>query len=74
MSKARIFTLLPYFFSGAQFGQKEVQFRQAAQLTVTAVRGVLPAHLDGETLCTEGTELVAKLLPRQLDLICPRLE
>lgn len=74
VSKARIFTLLPHFFSGAQFKQKEVQFRQAAQLTVTAVRGVLPAHLDGETLCTDATELVVKLLPRQLDLISPRLE
>ena len=29
VNKARIFTLISYFFSGAQFGQKEVQFRQA---------------------------------------------
>lgn len=70
VSKGRIFTLIPHFFSGTQFGQKEVQFRQAEQVTVTAVRGVLPAHMDGEIICTESKELSVNLLPRQLEVIC----
>jgi len=28
VSKARTFTLIPYFFAGAPFGRKEVQFYQ----------------------------------------------
>ena len=68
--KWRIFTLIPYFFSGAQFGQNEVQFLQTEQVTVTAVRGVLPAHLDGEIVCTEGKELRVKLLPGQMQAVC----
>ncbi len=70
VSKWRIFTLIPYFFSGAQFGQDEVQFLQTEQVTVTAVRGVLPAHLDGEIVCTEGKELRVKLLPGQMQAVC----
>jgi diacylglycerol kinase (ATP) len=70
VSKPRIFTLIPYFFSGTQFAQKEVQLLQAEQVTVTAVDGVLPAHLDGEIISREGKELSVELLPRQLEVIC----
>jgi hypothetical protein len=38
-------------------------------VTVTAVRGVLPAHLDGEIICEEGTELSVELLPGQIEAI-----
>jgi YegS/Rv2252/BmrU family lipid kinase len=71
VSRARIFTLIPHFIKGSQFGQKEVKFEQTARLVVTAVEGVLPAHCDGETLCTEGTKLEVVLLPGRLDVICP---
>jgi diacylglycerol kinase (ATP) len=74
VSKARIFTLVPHFFNGSQFQQKEIAFRQTNRLVVTALEGVLPAHSDGETLCVHGTELVVKLLPGQLDVICPQGE
>jgi YegS/Rv2252/BmrU family lipid kinase len=69
VSKGRIFTLIPHFFSGSQFGQEEVQFLQTDGVMVRARQGVLPAHLDGETLSKAGRELVIKLLPGQLDLI-----
>jgi YegS/Rv2252/BmrU family lipid kinase len=69
VSKGRIFTLIPHFFSGGQFDQKEVQSLRTDEVTVKALRGILPAHLDGETLSTASTELVIKLLPGQLDLI-----
>ncbi len=71
-SKARIFTLIPRFFNGSQFGQKEIRFGQTDHLLVTAVQGVLPAHVDGETLCEDGVKLEVRLLPRQLDVVCPQ--
>ncbi len=74
VSKARIFTLVPHFFNGSQFQQKEIAFRQTNRLVITALQGVLPAHSDGETLCIDGTELVVELLPGQLDVICPEDE
>jgi hypothetical protein len=38
------------------------------------VQGVLPAHADGETLCTEGQQLTMELLPRQIEVICEAAE
>jgi YegS/Rv2252/BmrU family lipid kinase len=71
VSRKRIFTLIPHFFKGSQFGQPEVQLVQTEKMVVTAVTGTLPAHLDGETVCTDGTQLTVNLLPNQLDVICP---
>ncbi|MFQ5421792.1 MAG: diacylglycerol/lipid kinase family protein, partial [Anaerolineae bacterium] len=70
-SKARIFTLIPRFFNGSQFGQKEISLWQTDELVVTAVSGVLPAHADGETICEDGDRLEVKLLHRRLDVVCP---
>jgi hypothetical protein len=47
---------------------------QARKVVVTAVEGVLPAHADGETLCTAGQRLEMELLPRQIEIICPSPE
>ncbi|MEJ2748371.1 MAG: diacylglycerol kinase family protein, partial [Anaerolineae bacterium] len=71
VSRSRIFTLIPHFFKGSQFSQSEIKFGQTNKLVVTAVSGVLPAHADGETLCTDGTQLTIELLANQLDVICP---
>lgn len=71
VSKPRIFTLIPHFLKGTQFSEKEVQLRQASQVTVTAVHGGLPAHMDGEIISVDSTELVIELLPKRLQLICP---
>jgi len=71
VSRARIFTLIPHFMRGDQATQKEIRTFQAKQVVVTALKGVLPAHADGETLCTEGKQLSIELLPQQINLICP---
>ena len=41
---------------------------------MTAVEGVLPAHADGETLCTDGQRLELELLPSQLEVVYQPLE
>jgi diacylglycerol kinase (ATP) len=71
VSRPRIFTLIPHFLKGSQFSQKEVQFRQAGVVICTAVQGALPAHLDGEIMSVNGTNLAIKILPRRLQVICP---
>lgn len=71
VSRRRIFTLIPHFFKGSQFSQREIHFIQTDKLVVTAVSGALPAHADGETLCTDGNQLTIELLANQLDVICP---
>lgn len=69
VSRLRLFPLIPRFLAGTQGSHPEVQFQHAKRVTVTALTGGLPTHVDGETVSTDGTELALELLPRQLELI-----
>ncbi|MEA3439934.1 MAG: diacylglycerol kinase family lipid kinase, partial [Chloroflexota bacterium] len=74
VSRPQIFALVVRFMQGTQATHEAIQTAQSQHVTVTAVEGLLPAHTDGETLCTEGTELTIELLPHQIELICDPLE
>jgi YegS/Rv2252/BmrU family lipid kinase len=68
--RGRILTLIPHFLRGTQASQEPITTARAKQVEVTAIEGVLPAHADGETLCTHGDQLAVELLPARLELIC----
>jgi len=69
VSRPQIFALIARFMQGTQVTHDAILTRQSRRLTVTTLEGVLPAHADGETLCTEGAQLTLELLPLQIDLI-----
>jgi YegS/Rv2252/BmrU family lipid kinase len=69
VSRARIFGLIPHFLRGTQATQEPIRTERARRVVVTAIEGVLPAHADGETLCTDGQRLEIELLPRQIEVI-----
>lgn len=70
VSRARMFTLIPHFLRGTQATQSPIETARAAHIVVTALEGVLPAHVDGEVLCTEGQRLEIELLRRGIDVVC----
>jgi diacylglycerol kinase (ATP) len=70
VSRLGILALIPRFMNGTQASRPSVAMGRTKRITVTAIEGVLPAHVDGETLCTEGTELTMEILPRQIEVIC----
>jgi diacylglycerol kinase (ATP) len=70
VSRPRIFALIPRFMQGTQAGHPAITTARSRQVKVTAVEGVLPAHADGETLCTDGKELSVELLPAKIEMIC----
>jgi YegS/Rv2252/BmrU family lipid kinase len=70
VSRARIFALIPHFMRGTQATQEPIRTERARRVVVTARRGVLPAHGDGETLSREGRRLEIEMIPRALDVIC----
>ncbi len=74
VSRLKIFGLIGQFMAGTQANHPAILTKKAARLTVTALEGVLPAHADGETLCTEGTQLKLEILPQQLDLIVSEIK
>ncbi len=73
VSKARIFALIPLFMKGTQAGDTAITTGRARRVIVTAIDGVLPAHADGETLCTDGKQLTIDLLPQPLEILCERV-
>jgi diacylglycerol kinase (ATP) len=74
VSKGRVFTLIPKFMKGTQEKEKEITTLRTRRIAVTAVEGVLPAHADGETLCTAGSCLTIDLLPKAIEVVCERPE
>jgi diacylglycerol kinase (ATP) len=69
VSKGKVLALIPHFLKGDQYDFEPVRLVQTTTLKAKAMNGTLPVHVDGETLCTEGTELDIKLLKSQIDLI-----
>ena len=69
MNKLKIVQMVPRFISGTQAGDSHIRNLRARKITVNALKGTLPAHADGETLCTIGKKITAECLHQQIDLI-----
>ena len=69
VSKMRIFTLIQHFMKGTQATQPEIHMARTAALRVTAFRGTLPVHADGETICEAGQSIDVELLPAQIEMV-----
>ncbi len=71
VKRLETFRLIVKFMQGSQAGHPAVRMERTDHLTVTALQGSLPAHADGETLCTAGRQLEMKILPKALEVIVP---
>jgi YegS/Rv2252/BmrU family lipid kinase len=68
-SRRRLIRIVAKYPSGKQIFLKEAIYGKAADVHIKALKGGMAAHADGETVCTEGTELTLKCLPHALRLI-----
>lgn len=71
VSRLEILLIIPRFMQGSQAGHPAVRMARSAQAIITSQDSGLPAHADGETLCTTGRRLEMKILPRLLEVIVP---
>jgi len=69
VSRMKVFALIPAFMRGTQARSAAVTTGRSRRVVVTAVEGGIPAHADGETLCTEGDRLAIEVRPAQLDVL-----
>ena len=69
VSQLAILPLAIKFFSGTQGKHPAVRMAKARQISVRAIQGTIPAHADGETICTAGQELFIELIPGSLEVI-----
>jgi YegS/Rv2252/BmrU family lipid kinase len=69
LSRIGILTMIPRFMKGTQATQPQIKTARTAKVRVTALEGVLPAHADGETICTAGKELQIELIKQPLEIL-----
>ena len=69
VSRPRIFALMLKFMKGTQAEHPTITTGRTNRITVTAVEGTLPAHADGETLCTEGRKLELEIIPSAIEIV-----
>jgi diacylglycerol kinase family enzyme len=70
VSRLGVFGLVPHFMRGTQATQEAITTGRTNRLIVSVSEGTLPAHADGETLCTAGQKLEISLIPQQIQVIC----
>lgn len=69
ISQAGILGVVPKFIQGTQESHPEVTIVRTSKIHIRAVEGSIPAHADGETVCTAGNELLIELLPGSLEVV-----
>lgn len=67
LPRRKLVPLIPKVMAGTQGTHPSVKMLHSRCVNIKAVKGSLPAHADGETLCTEGKELNIELLPQQIE-------
>jgi diacylglycerol kinase (ATP) len=69
VSQVRILPLALKFLSGSQYEHSAVSAARAQKISIRAIQGTIPAHADGETLCTEGLLLLIEIIPGALEVV-----
>lgn len=69
ISQLGILGVVPKFINGTQTQHSEVKIIRTSKIHIRAVEGTIPAHADGETICTAGHELTIELLPSTLEVV-----
>jgi len=64
-----MFGLIGKFMKGTHAEDPAVQTCHGDRVTVTALKGTLPVHADGVTVCEAGQSVTINLIPRGLELI-----
>jgi diacylglycerol kinase family enzyme len=69
VSRPTMLAMIPRFMMGTQAGHPAITTAQTNRIMVTAIEGSLPAHGDGETMCTRGQELEISIIPKAVRVI-----
>lgn len=69
LGKFATFPVIMKFMKGTQEGDPKVRMIDSQTVKVTARDGSIPAHVDGETICYEGSHIEIHLIPNALELV-----
>jgi len=69
VGRTRTVRLFFKFLKGTQEGSADIVTSRSAQFEVAAERGALLVHSDGETICIDGSSLVAECVPNAIQVV-----
>lgn len=69
LTRIGILTMIPRFMKGTQAPHPQIKTGRASKIHVVAVEGSLPAHADGETICTAGKELSIEIIKQPINIL-----
>lgn len=69
VNQLRILPVAMKIMKGTQEVDPAVELVQTKTLTINAIEGSIPAHADGETICTAGESLTIEILPQALQVL-----
>lgn len=70
VTRWQVLGLFPKVMGGTQKDHPAISMPSGQNLRVQALKGTLPVHADGETICEAGQSLDVTILKQQLNLIC----
>lgn len=65
----KILPLAAKFINGTQQSHPAILMTRAKKIVIRAVEGSIPAHADGETICTAGSQLLVEIVPSALEVV-----
>lgn len=72
MSRIGILMMIPRFMKGTQVAHPAIKMIRATSVHIAALEGTLPAHADGETICTAGQDLNIEILKQPIEILTGR--
>ncbi len=69
VTKPQMFALIPRFLKGTQEGHSAIRTSRGRRVKVSALKGTLAAHADGELISRGCQQLELEILPRQVQLV-----
>ncbi len=70
VSRLQVLGLFPKVIGGTQKDHPAIKMPTGKFISIEALKGSLPVHADGETICFAGKKLEVKIVKRKLDLVC----
>lgn len=67
VSRLTMLRLLPYFLKGTHTGLDQVTMIQAGAITISSPDRLV-AHVDGEVLCTDASQVKCEVMPAALEI------
>lgn len=61
--------VLPQFIKGNHETHPKVDLRKTKKIHITALKGTIPSHLDGETVCKAGQQLEIEIIPNAIQVL-----